>query len=249
MQKNLLIACLFTVFGGTAIGQLQKSQIPTSKVPIPAHHYLPEYTFDVPVDSVQWTKQKSSLNVSFGSTDELYFRSEVPQVQEKTSLEQTTWKGERVNAQILVWSPDTLDQVRFRLSDLTNGKGQSLSKKNIQLNMVRYVLSNFPYGATAADCGAGARDTAYLMPDRFETFDRFELPGRSVRPVWLQLDIPANTPAGEYNGTIEVLSEGNKTPAKLNLKIKVQNQVLPKPKDWKYRLDLWQNPLVVAWYY
>ena len=33
----------------------------------------------------------------------------------------------------------------------------------------------------------------------------------------------------------------------MNIKINVQNQLLPKPKDWKHRLDLWQNPWVVAW--
>jgi hypothetical protein len=35
----------------------------------------------------------------------------------------------------------------------------------------------------------------------------------------------------------------------LNVKINVQNQTLPKPHDWKYRLDIWQNPWVIADYY
>jgi hypothetical protein len=29
----------------------------------------------------------------------------------------------------------------------------------------------------------------------------------------------------------------------------VQDRLLPAPEDWKFRLDLWQNPWVVAWYY
>jgi hypothetical protein len=29
----------------------------------------------------------------------------------------------------------------------------------------------------------------------------------------------------------------------------VQNQVLPRPYDWKFRLDLWQNPSVISDYY
>jgi hypothetical protein len=29
----------------------------------------------------------------------------------------------------------------------------------------------------------------------------------------------------------------------------VQNQSLPKPHDWTFRLDLWQNPWVIAEYY
>jgi hypothetical protein len=35
----------------------------------------------------------------------------------------------------------------------------------------------------------------------------------------------------------------------LNISVKVQDQTLPKPHDWSYRLDLWQNPWVIAEYY
>src|SRR5437762_9345842 len=37
--------------------------------------------------------------------------------------------------------------------------------------------------------------------------------------------------------------------ATLRVAITVQDQTLPPPGDWKFRLDLWQNPWVVAWYY
>jgi hypothetical protein len=85
------------------------------------------------------------------------------------------------------------------------------------------------------------------MPDRLEAFDRIELPGKTVRPVWLSLDIPSATLAGSYKGEIEIRSE--KQNFKLQLTINVQNQLLPKPHDWSFRLDLWQNPWVIAEYY
>ena len=40
------------------------------------------------------------------------------------------------------------------------------------------------------------------MPDRFEPFERFDLPGKTVRPVWLSLDVPADTEPGWYSGDI-----------------------------------------------
>lgn len=83
------------------------------------------------------------------------------------------------------------------------------------------------------------------MPDRFEKFDRFDVPGKTVRPVWVTLNIPAGTQAGHYKGTISVIAKG--TEKTLKLDIEVQNQLLPPPHEWKYRLDLWQNPWVVAW--
>jgi hypothetical protein len=85
------------------------------------------------------------------------------------------------------------------------------------------------------------------MPDRFESFDRFDVPGKTVRPVWLSCNIPSAAEPGTYNGTIEVNSQNGH--AILDISVKVQKQTLPKPHDWSYRLDLWQNPWVIAAYY
>jgi hypothetical protein len=247
MAKTILIVCL-CFFSGYAWAQHYAGQVQPSKVPIPSHHYMQEYTFDVPSDPARWTKQREGLSVSFASTDQLYMRSEVPALQkESLTWEGTGWRGERLNAQILLWSPDTVEQIRVTLSDLVSDKGKTISKDNLRVHLVRYVLSNYPYGSKKATCDVAANDTAYLMPDRFETFDRFDLPGKTVRPLWLSLEIPAATEAGSYTGSVTISSQKQNTV--LNLKVRVQNQVLPDPHEWKYRLDLWQNPWVVAWYY
>lgn len=246
MKNSVLTFCLCLLFSNLVTGQAYKGQIEFSKIPVPAAHYLEEYTFDTTLNPDAWKKQEKGMHVSFASTDELYFRSEVPQLQSETVQWQGTgWKGERLNAVILVWSPDTLQQVRFVVNDFKNNKGKILSKSNVQVNMVRYVIANYPYGAKDVTCGASPYKNLYLMPDRFEAFDRFDVPGKSVRPVWLSLNIPPGTEAGEYNGTIEVKAANLSTV--LHLKVAVQNQLLPKPYDWKHRLDLWQNPWVVAW--
>lgn len=84
------------------------------------------------------------------------------------------------------------------------------------------------------------------MPDRFEFFERFELPGKSARPVWISINVPPDAKPGVYKGVIDVMSEKNSKP--LNVAIKVQDRTLPPPSQWSYRLDLWQNPWAVAWY-
>lgn len=247
MKQLLPTIILFLIFITSANAQFSKGQIDPAKVPVPQGHYQIEYTFDKPTDPAAWSKIKPGLHVAFGSTDELYLRSEVPAVKDgNLSWEASGWRGERLNAQVLVWSPDTVEQIRFLVSDLTNANGKTIDKDNVKLNMVRYVVSNRPYNASNFDCGV-SNDSAYLMPDRFEAFDRFTLPGNSVRPVWLSFDIPATADPGEYKGTIEVSSLHDKVT--LNIALKVQKQTLPNPHDWKYRLDLWQNPWVVAWYY
>jgi hypothetical protein len=246
MKKTLLIICLSNLIIAVAYEQVYKGQVGFSKIPAPGHHYQEEYTFDTTLNVAAWTAQKKGLHVSFASTDESYFRSEVPELKNETStFEGTAWRGERLNAEVLVWSPDSLNQVRFIVNDLQNKNGKLIAKKNMRVNMVRYVISNYPYSTKEATCGASPYKDLYLLPDRFEEFDRFDVPGRTVRPVWLSLDIPAETEPGIYNGTIEVRSENyNST---LNFRVNVQKQLLPKPHEWKHRLDLWQNPWVVAW--
>jgi hypothetical protein len=245
MKKALFIVGLLNL-AFVSFGQVYKGQMDLTKIPVPPGHYQDEYHFDTTVNTAAWNAQEKGMHVAFGSTDQLYFRSEVPELQsEPVSWQATGWKGERINTQVLIWSTDTLNQVRFVLNDLKNSRGQSISKNNFQVNMVHYVVSNYPYGAKDVSCGASPYKDLYLMPDRFENFDRFELPGKTTRPVWISIDIPAGTAAGVYTGTVEVKSEKYFTI--LNLKLNVQNQLLPKPTEWKHRLDLWQNPWVIAW--
>jgi hypothetical protein len=244
MKKIILFLLPALVSGSFAWAQAQKGQVDSALLPVLSPHYQDEFTLDKPTDPAAWNTQQG-FHAGFGSENDLYFRTEAPQLKGSNSWWGCGWKGERLNAQIVVWSADTLEQVRFKLNDLTGPNGHKISKNNISLNMVRYVLANYPYGSDRVDCGGSPYKDGYLMPDRFEQFDRFDVPGKTVRPVWVTINIPAGTEAGHYKGTIEVLAKGFKR--SLSLNVEVQNQLLPPPHEWKFRLDLWQNPWVLAW--
>jgi len=246
MKKLIFIFSAHIFTSLFVAGQDQRGIMDKSKLPAPKDHYQTEYSFDSATQPERWLNQKPGLQVSFASTDKAYFRSEVPDINETKEWTGTAWRGERANTMILIWSPDSLNQLRFVLKDLANAKGQTLSKKDINLHLVRYVVSNYPYNSRDATCDVSPHKEVYLMPDRFENFQQFDLPGKTVRPVWLSIDVPENIAPDTYHGTVEVQSEKFKTT--LNVSIKVQKQLLPKPHDWKFRLDLWQNPWVIAWY-
>lgn len=237
-----LLAILFAA--KAASSQVFPGRIDSSRLPVLSYHYQEEFTLDKPSDPAEWNTQHGP-HVSFGSTDELYFRCEVPPVKETDSWDGVGWRGERVNAQVVVWSADTLEQVRFTVSDLRGENGASIARGNIEVNIVRYVLGNYPYGSKEGNCGDSPYKNGYLMPDRFEHFDRFDVPGMTARPVWVTINIPAGAKPGHYRGSIDILAKGFKKSLKVNLE--VQDQLLPPPHDWKFRLDLWQNPWVVAW--
>ena len=246
MSRLLFAGVLSIAVSVPAMAQKQFGKIDSSLLPARGPHHIPEYNFDVAVDAAAWQKQPKGLNVSFGSTDELYFRKDVPLKAIVQQNQFTAWKGEKVNMQVLVWSPDTLNQIRFKAGNLTNEKGKTIDKKNVKSNLVHYVLSNYPYGAKNVVCGTSPYNDGYLMPDRFEAFERFDLPGKTTRPVWVSLQIPADADPGTYKGTVEVQSEKNKQV--LNVSVRVQTKTLPPPSEWKHLLDLWQNPWAVAWY-
>ena len=249
MTKKFYLFAVYTCF--VTIIYSQPGYIDSALIPMPFLHYQQEYAFDKSMHPEVWGQQAPGLNVSFASTDGAYFRTEVPQVTKTQKWEAQGWKGERLNTLILVWSADTINQVRVLLNDLKTANGAVLGKNNLKAQLVRYVISNYPYGAREVTCGVGPVDKAYLMPDRLVPMsiglDRFELPGKTVRPVWVSIDIPSNATAGRYSGQIDVKSD--KESFKLQISINVQNHLLPKPRDWSYRLDLWQNPWVIAEYY
>lgn len=247
-MKKIFFASLLFANITRLSAQVDKGVIDSSLFPLLKMHQQEEFDFDKPTDPARWMEQKKGLQAAFGSTDKAYFRTEVPYIENGSKAwEATAWKGERINAILLTWSGDSINQVRFTISDIKHSQGYIINKKQFRLNMIRYVLSNYPYDAKEVSCGEGPTNKAWLMPDRFEAFDRFDIPARTVRPVWLSLDIPSATVPGIYTGTVEVKSE--KETISLPVRINVQNQVLPAPKQWSFRLDLWQNPSAIADYY
>ena len=248
MKKNLLLMLSLLLGSQLCFGQAP-GEVPATAMPIRTHHYMHELAYDSCSNMAAWNNQ-AGMHVAFGSADRLYFRREVPSTLDAnlaSAYSAVAWRGERVNAQILVWSADAQEQVRVSTEGLVSAEGNKIAKENISFELVRYVLANYPYAEKTAVCGNSPYTAGYLMPDRFETFDRFDLPEKTVRPVWMLLDVPRGTMPGTYKGKVEVRAKGGVVQS-LDLEVRVQNQVLPYPKDWKYRLDLWQNPWAVAWY-
>jgi hypothetical protein len=247
MKTAFTVLSLCCISINFVMGELRKGEVELTKVPSLQPHYQAEYCFDTNTDAAVWSKQEPGLRAAYGSTDQLYLRCEVPVLNQETRIwEATGWRGERLNAQVLVWSSDPQDQIRCQTSDLRGENDQVIQKDRIKLSLVRYVLSNLPCQAKGFTCDV-TNDAAYLMPDRLEKLDRFDLPARTVRPLWISIDIPTSTKPGIYSGTIQIQS--SRARATLQVGIRVQAQTLPEPRDWRFRLDLWQNPWVVASYF
>src|SRR5712675_2240307 len=103
VRKIATVALLF--FRTAAFAQGWPGKVDTSLLPLQYAHYMPEYAWDVPVNQQAWAEQTGGLHVSFVSTDRAWFRAEAPQLKETDTWKAAGWRGERLNTQLLLWSP------------------------------------------------------------------------------------------------------------------------------------------------
>jgi hypothetical protein len=200
---------------------------------------LPDPTADTLSD---WSAVPAGLHASFVSIDRRYPKSVNPQVEVKRKDKVTGWKGERVSAQVLLWTAEDVNQVQLDFSDFTSGSA-SLPAATAQARFVRYVMTD----EFAEGCGHRKPEdfSASLSADMLDSLQSFDLEGKAVRPVWVTVDIPQDAEAGVYKTTLEVSSEGKKLQA-LELDLEVINRELPPPSEWTFHLDQWQHPSAVA---
>ena len=108
--------------------------------------------------------------------------------------------------------------------------------------MVKYVLTDeFPGGIDRPD---KTTFPVHLKPDRLDRTNCFDLAAPGTRPVWISVDIPRDTPAGIYHGTVSRQSASGTVNHRISLE--VLNATLPAPSPWSFHLDLWQHPDAVA---
>ena len=178
--------------------------------------------------------------MSFASDNVRYPKEQVPAVSSKEWTIKA-WKGEKVHTQILVWTKKKIPELSCQTGDLSDGKGHKIKGENIKAAFVRYVMTD-EFGE-GCDERTPEKYNSSLVEDPIDITDKLPVEANTVQPVWLSVNVPSDIPAGKYTGTVSVNAEG-----KHNLKIivDVSNRLLPPPSEWKYDLDLWQNPDPVA---
>lgn len=148
----------------------------------------------------------------------------------------TGWRGERVNAQVVVWSDEDQDELEARSSDFVAADGSKIAAENVKVQFVR--------PARAVYSGyEGASKEKHWVADCLDP-EAKDWPKEGYRALWFSLDIPAEAKAGVY--TAEFRVEGDEGEVKFPVTLTVQNQVLPPVGERRFFLDLWQHPWSVA---
>lgn len=196
-----------------------------------------------PSKTENWSAVPKGLQASIASTNIRFVKSIIPKIEQKNSLTETAWKGERISAQLVLWSNDSVNKVEVEVSDFIAKSGNKILKENIKINFVKYVITD----EFAEGCGYRKPENyaSSLAADAFEPVSTFKVKAKATRPVWLTIDIPESAEANTYKSTVTINIEGQKSKT-FKLQLSVLDKVLPPATDWKFHLDLWQNPYAVS---
>ena len=195
-------------------------------------------------------RQTQDLILQWGSTDVRYPRNEVPVWQGNKQWETNAWKGERVNAQAVLWTKQSLKNVRITVSDLKCGKNV-IPASATTASFVGYVWTdelNKDRKSGCSDRPNKADWDSSLVADVLEVRKSLDIEAQCTQPLWVNIWVPQDIPSGVYKGALTVSGE-NFADMRLPMRINVQKRTLPDPAQWVFHLDLWQNPYAVARYY
>lgn len=189
-----------------------------------------------------WSAVTPGLHISEVPIRQKISKSKFQEVPISKSINVTGWKGEKVSAQLVAWSTENINQLECEFSEFKSDN-YSLSAGVAQARFVRYVMTD-EFGP-----GCGHRKpedfAASLAPDMLDNLTCFDLEAKTMRPIWITIDIPSEAQAGTYKGVLEVYSREQDT-QKIDVTINVVDNTLPEPSEWAYHLDLWQHPSAVA---
>ena len=189
--------------------------------------------------------------VSWGTIDVRYAKHQLPALKKTTNTSLKGWRGERVNAQAVVWTGTELKDLNFSFTDFKDKKGNSLSGDALTAGFVRYVMTDELNKDGRGACGyrKSVDFDSLLVADPIDSeLKTMALPARTVQPIWVQCWIPQSAVPGTYKGQL-LVNDGSNLLQRLNLEITVSSRVLPQPSEWAFHLDLWQSPYAVARYY
>ncbi|GAA3554951.1 DUF4091 domain-containing protein [Snuella lapsa] len=196
-----------------------------------------------PSESQNWEELPSGLQASAVSVNKRFVKSIIPDVKEVGSLSAEAWKGERVSGQLVLWTKDSITKVSAEISDFKSESGATIPSDAAQLRFVKYVITD----EFAGGCGYRKPEdfAASLAADALDTVASYAVKAKETRPLWITVNVPASTEAGAYKSKITLNIEGQEA-KEFEMTLNVVDKVLPSASDWKFHLDLWQNPYAVS---
>ncbi|MBR5034839.1 MAG: DUF4091 domain-containing protein [Bacteroidales bacterium] len=242
MIKKLMLGCVLMI---SALGLSAQNYTPVDNMP---EAKLP-FTADAAWKSVR------AVGFGWGSLDFRYDKNRVPLANTGGEIRQLAWRGERVCFQAVAWTPIEIHDAVLAVSDLKSGK-KVIDASNIKIGFERYVIGDClgdgndkGYFSEAMGGFDSSKRDSVLVPEAIIGPKMSAIEAQTARPVWVTVWVPQGAEPGSYKGTLSFSCKELAKPIELRFAVDVKKRVLPKPSQWKFHLDLWQNPWAVARYF
>lgn len=165
----------------------------------------------------------------------------------------SVWKNDTAVSQISLAAVEKeFNNVIVEASDF-EGENGSISKENVTLTFIKSVqaYTGMPgYGSTTRPIPQGNRKEAneVLYQDAKEPIT---IAKNTLQNVWISVDVPKNTKAGTYEGTITVTADEADSTLTFAYTVEVADAMLADAEEFKdgFDAELWQNPYIIAEYY
>lgn len=200
----------------------------------------------VPKNIEEWEATGRGLHVSFGSKEEKYSKGKVPMLAVTKDKVANVWKGECISFQAVLWSAFDVKQVECVWDDLVSEQSDTIFADRINTSFVRYTLSDSEFVDANSD-EVSWRDSC-LIPDLLDNITCMGMNAQSVRPLWININIPSDAKTGLYKSSLMVYSDGN-PPQELRLNINVLDYTLPESIDWRFQTNFQFDPIQVSNYH
>ena len=199
-----------------------------------------------PDRNAKWDQAAKGLHASLANPLLKFSKGAIPLIQTEETWNAQGWKGERVFTQIILWSADSIEKIECKFSDFKSASSKILPGTIAKARFVRNVLTD-EFGG-GCDKRKPEDFQVSLVSDVLDNINYISVSPQTSRPLWLTIDIPSAAKPGIYNATLRLLIK-SKVYKEFNIVMEVIDQQLPVAADWKFYLDMWQNPYAVSRYH
>ena len=156
------------------------------------------------------------------------------------TYEGTAWRGDQLNSKVVVATMGRdVTNVQVTASDFTNEQGAVLSADNFDIKWLKEIDANIGRGNSSAPVKE--------FPDMIHKGGAKDIAANDVQFAWIKINVPEETQAGTYTGTITVSADELSEPFVLRYTIEVIDLV--QPEAGVTDIQIWQHPFSVANYY
>ncbi|MEG2837456.1 MAG: Ig-like domain-containing protein [Erysipelotrichaceae bacterium] len=206
---------------------------------------------------VKVVKSIKQMHGTIGDTDIQYTQNKYDTIKTMGAQSKTlsAWINDKAVSEIALLSKNCkLKNVSVRASDFKDGE-KVLAKENIKTNFIKSVKAYngdyLGYGSTTREVPAETSSNRSESSDVIYQSTPITIGYNKVQPVWVEINVPKGTAAGNYTGKISVDADGLNQPMEFTYTVNVKDANLPDAADFKdgFDLELWQYPYASAEYY